>query len=110
MTLGTFVYITFPPADVIQHPTDTEVHAGDTATFMCGVGDAPSAFWKINNTNIVQLPSAAQADISWDFVEEINTYVLTILAKPEYDLTVVQCVAVSESEQVGSETALLYIG
>ena len=109
MTLSIFVYITFLSAEVIQPPTDTVVHAGETAIFTCDVGDAPSASWKVNDEYAHDSSSTIWADISLDFVEANNTHVLAILAKPEYDMTKVQCVAVDESERVDSEAAYLYI-
>jgi len=110
MTLSTFVYITFLSAAVIQPPTDVVVHAGETAKFTCDVGNAPSASWKVNDEYARDSSSAIWADITLDFVEANNTHVLAILAKPEYNMTKVQCVAVDDSEQVDSEPALLYIG
>lgn len=110
VTIWHSVYITFLSAEVIQPPTDVVVHAGETALFTCDVGDASSASWKINNTSFVQLPSTVRADISWDYVEANNTYWLAILAKPEYNMTKVQCVAINDSKQVESEAAYLYIG
>ena len=104
------VYVTLLSAGVVWPPVDTMVRAGETATFTCDAGDAPDVTWKINGTFLNDLSLEVLADIDFDGPTVDNTYELTILAKPEYNTTAVQCVAVGDLEQNDSEVAHLYIG
>lgn len=102
------MYITFLSAEVVQPPADKVVCAGDNATFTCCV-NAPHATWKINRLYLTELAPAVRHDIDWDTGER-NTHILIILAKPEYNNTEVQCVAIMGLERNVTGTAYLFIG
>ena len=86
------------------------MNLGQNATFMCYVGSAPFASWKINGTPLYNLTATVRDDVTVHPVGENRTYSLTILAKQEYNMIKVQCVATSKSERVDSEAAHLIIG
>ena len=103
MTLNIPVCNTFPSAEVVQPP---KACAGDNVTFTCRV-DAlhASISWRINGTILSDLSLAVLDDI------DLDTYELMIPAKPEYNTTEVQCVAIgSERNDNDSEVVHLYVG
>ena len=78
--------------------------------FTCHVGDAASVSWRVNRVPWFQLPLAFRNDTDLDYIEENNTYILFILAKPERNNTLIQCVTVGEEPERISEAAYLHVG
>ena len=95
---------------MVHPPVDTEAHVGQNATFTCDVGSAANAAWKVNGTWTRDLPTAVQNDVWICPLWECGNYSLTILAKLEYNMSRIQCVALSKSLLVKSKVAHLIIG
>ena len=79
---------------------DTEAHVGQNATFTCDVGSAANAAWIVNGTWTRDLPTAVQNDV----------WICPLWTKLEYNMSRIQCVALSKSQPVESEVAHLIIG
>lgn len=97
-------------AEVVHPPVDTVVYVGQNATFTCDVGSAADAKWKINGTFTRDLLPAVQNDVWTCPLWECGNYSLTIVAKLEYNMSRIQCVALSKSPPVDSTVAHLIIG
>ena len=65
------------------------------AEFICETRNAPSFGWRVNGTFLSQLDPSLRADLDTgqETVGDIEQYTLTIIARAEYNGTVIQCVA-----------------
>ena len=74
---------------------------GEEAVFRCEHRSAPATFWRINGTALSSRPELN--DVFND--ENIGRFhTLTVTALPEYNTTVVQCVALFDSDNSQPET------
>ena len=68
----------------MEAPTTLEVTAGTEAVFRCQHSGADSLGWRVNYTSVERYPLPGISE---------GLGILTILALPEYNGTVVECVA-----------------
>ena len=71
---------------------------GEEAVFRCEHRSADAIFWRINGTSLSSLP-----DLSDDFIDETITQ-LTVTSLAKYNNTLIQCVALFDSDNSQPET------
>ena len=91
-------------------PKSQQVSVGDSATFRCRHQSADTIRWRVDHTLITANPSP---DITPTTVREGGhvVHTLTIVARPEYNGTVVECVAMFDDHTPDEDTlpAVLHV-
>ena len=85
-------------------PKTQEVSDGDSAVFRCRHGSADTIRWRVDHTLISANPPA---DITPNTVREGDhvVHTLTIVGCPQYNGTIVECVAMFDDHSPDEQTA-----
>jgi len=89
------IQLSYYSPEIVTSPESVVVFTGSEAEFTCGIRNAAIITWRVNGTFLSQLDPSLRADLDSDHetVGDIDLLTLTILARAEYNGTVVQCVA-----------------
>lgn len=95
-------YYIYPAFEEV--PRSQQVSNGDSATFRCHHQSADTIRWRVDHALITANPSP---DITPTIVREGDhiVHTLTIVARPEYNGTVVECVAMFDDHTPDEQTA-----
>ena len=98
--------------EIVTPPESVVVFTDSEEEFTCETRNAPFVAWQVNGTFLSQLDPSLHADLvnAQQTVGDIDRHTLTILARAEYNGTVVQCVAAvpgGEFRESGSATLMI---
>ena len=88
-----------PKLGFVEEPLSLNLTIGEEAVFYCEYRSADAIFWRINKTSLSSRP-----ELSDDFNDDIIGQ-LTVSALTKYNNTLIQCVAVFDSDNNQPETA-----
>ena len=96
--------------EIIHSPENTVVFTDGVATFMCDAVNSSDIRWTFNGSLSYQLPTEVNETSVFLLVGDVGQSNLTFQGRAEYNMTVVQCIALlARGGTVRSQTVTLLI-